>query len=290
MSSFVIKHWCGEYSVRRSLLVNTLLPDALLLTLQNRFVPMHDLVEPTAGRAMLLVTVLLWVLLLLWQFVGCFKSASSRVGYSGSALDLYIVFFGFLITAVPVLGGVFSMGDQFNRAQQSSALIDKPVEKKYALTLLESDVLLFSGEIDFGATRDLDSMLGKHPNITQVQLGSEGGIIVEARGMANTILREQLNTHVSTVCYSACTLVYISGTTRTLSSHAKLGFHQYRVDSVINYPWIDPATEHKKDQKRFASQKVADAFLEKMYDYDHASLWVPSHAELAQAGVKTVVN
>ena len=156
--------------------------------------------------------------------------------------------------------------------------------------MLNNEMLAFTGDIDFGATRDFVSILAAHPGIQTVLLESDGGVVVEARGMANTIQDKGLNTRVESDCYSACTLIYISGRVRSLGDEAALGFHQYRLEMPYYYPWVDPVSEATKDKQRFARQNVTSAFLNKMYSHDHDSLWIPSHAELAQAGVTTPEN
>ena len=290
MISFATRHWKGEYSVMRSLVINTLIPDALMLAVQDRLGLSTLLSDQYVGKAALVLTTILWLVLIVWQFTGCFRSASSRVSYSGSALNLYVVFFALLITVIPVLGGILGLSDQFNRAQQDVVLSTEVTAKPYTLTLQSNEVLAFTGDISFGATKELVSVLAAHPEVKTVLLESDGGVIVEARGMANTILGKGLSTHVNADCFSACTLVYIGGRERSLGSEAKLGFHQYLVDTPYFYPWIDPANEHGKDQQRFASQNVNLTFVSKMYSRDHESLWIPSHAELALAGVTTPEN
>ena len=290
MINFATRHWKGEFTVMRSLVVNTLIPDALLLGVQDRLDVTTLLSDQNVGKAFLIVTATLWLALIVWQFTGCFRSASFRVSYSGSALNLYIVFFALLITVIPVFGGMLGLSDQYNRAQQDVVLSTESSAKSFTLTLQSNEVLAFTGDITFGVTKEFVSMLAAHPEIKTVILESDGGIVVEARGMANTILAKGLSTHVNADCFSACTLVYIGGRERSLGSDAQLGFHQYLIDTPYFYPWIDPIAEHGKDQQRFASQNVQPAFLSKMFSHNHESLWIPSHAELAQAGVTTLEN
>ena len=290
MIGFVSRHWKGEYAVLRSLFINTLVPNALLLAMQGRFDFTRLFADPVLGKLVLILTVSIWLILLAWQFTGCFRSASLRVSYSGSALNLYVVFFGLLITVIPVMGRMLSMSDQYNRAQQGAVLSAESSNNSYTLTLLNNEMLAFTGDIDFGATRDFVSILATHPGIQTVLLESDGGVVVEARGMANTIQDKGLNTRVESDCYSACTLIYISGRVRSLGDEAALGFHQYRLEMPYYYPWVDPVSEATKDKQRFARQNVTSAFLNKMYSHDHDSLWIPSHAELAQAGVTTPEN
>ena len=51
-----------------------------------------------------------------------------------------------------------------------------------------------------------------------------------ARDMAADIIAFNLSTVAYGECYSACTLIFLAGQSRTLEAGAKLGFHRQWVD------------------------------------------------------------
>ena len=83
------------------------------------------------------------------------------------------------------------------------------------------------GDIDFGFAQRFDAVLRASPGVTEVTLGSGGGSVVDAL-VAGTIIRSRgLNTALYGNCYSACPLVFMGGTHRTIwAAPYRLGFHQ----------------------------------------------------------------
>jgi hypothetical protein len=66
----------------------------------------------------------------------------------------------------------------------------------------------------------------KHPDIKTVNLKSTGGLVWEAQRISEVIIDLGLDTHVEEECASACSTIFLSGTTRTLALGARLGFHR----------------------------------------------------------------
>ena len=81
-------------------------------------------------------------------------------------------------------------------------------------------VVRLRGLIDFGVTRDLETLLLAAPQARVIRLESAGGRLAEARGLARLVRRMALDTSASGECSSACTLVLLSGRTRYLEPGA----------------------------------------------------------------------
>ena len=63
-----------------------------------------------------------------------------------------------------------------------------------------------------------------------VALNSPGGIVGAALLIANDILNREYDTYYGEgICYSACTLIWLAGKTRYMSSGATLGFHRAKL-------------------------------------------------------------
>ena len=115
-----------------------------------------------------------------------------------------------------------------------------------------------------------------------IELNSKGGNIFEARGIAKLIQQNNVNTHVSAECLSSCTTIFIAGVKRTLSDNAKLGFHQYRINSnKLFAPNVDIDKELKRDIVAFKKQGIDQDFLDKAFSVSHDDMWYPDHRELA---------
>ena len=159
---------------------------------------------------------------------------------------------------------------------------------KYSITIPDSSQSLsFSGSIELGATDQVRQHLSAHPAITEIVLNSKGGNIYEARGLAALIREGDLGTAAHGTCNSACTTVFIAGTSRRIMPGARLGFHKYRIDAGYAVLTADPRREQDYDLAAFRRSGVAEWFLEKVYENDATGMWYPTTRELIDAGVVT---
>jgi hypothetical protein len=126
-------------------------------------------------------------------------------------------------------------------------------------------------------------LIARNPEVVGIILDSEGGQIYEGRGLARIITKHRLRTFSLDECLSSCTTAFIAGTTRTLGTNARLGFHQYKTYSII--PSIDVDNEQAKDMAIFVKQGVSPRFLEKIFAQPPESMWWPDIDELLDAGV-----
>ena len=84
------------------------------------------------------------------------------------------------------------------------------------------------GDIDSGFFERFLAHLNANPNIDQIALGSGGGSVKDAILAGREIRRRGIETTLYGNCYSACPLVYVGGTNRTIWAEVKhdLGFHR----------------------------------------------------------------
>lgn len=164
-------------------------------------------------------------------------------------------------------------------------------ESAYELRLDPAGGLVrLRGLIDFGVTRDLETLLTAAPQVRVIRLESAGGRVAEARGLAKLVRRKALDTSASVECSSACTLVLLSGRTRYLEPGARLGFHQYGLHSPLVRVFIDPAAEQARDEALFAHHDVDPAFLAQVAQIPHREMWFPWPDELLAAGAVDVLG
>ncbi|MEL6700637.1 MAG: hypothetical protein AAFO58_02980 [Pseudomonadota bacterium] len=71
----------------------------------------------------------------------------------------------------------------------------------------------------------LREMLRAHPEVTEVQLNSEGGGYFAGFDMARIIQDFELDTVVRDECSSSCTYVFLGGAGRRMMRGARIGFH-----------------------------------------------------------------
>jgi len=271
----------------RSLALNTILFNICMVLVFSYLTNWIEVNGSIPDSALLISLIVFWIVVLSWQTVGAFRAASTRIQNYGSVTNYYYVFAVMLTCVIFTLASVATQyGEKIDYVQQG---VDeyKPPQPSFELSLGESNQIMLTGEIGYGATEKLNSLLHENPQSSLLILNSEGGLIVESRGLANTIKQHQLNTHVLQRCYSACTLAFIAGNKRSLAKNAQLGFHQYDLERTIAIRWIDPENEQEKDLRYFHEKNVATWFTDKIYDTPHNSIWTPSRQTLHTAGVIT---
>jgi len=287
MSSYISNHWHGQHSLTRSLVLNTIVFNVCMVfvfSYLTNWIEIHSSIPDTALLFSLLV---FWMIVLCWQSVGAFRAASKRIANYGSVSNYYLVFAVTLTCSIFTLASVATQyGAKIDYVQQSVDEYQAPTPT-FALTPINSNQLLFSGEIGYGATKKLTALLNSNPQTTLLILDSDGGLIVEARGLANLVKKYHLDTRVEHRCYSACTIAFIAGEQRSLTKNAQLGFHQYNLESKSPMPWIEPGKEQTKDLRYFEEKKIPSWFMEQAYSTAHSSIWTPSEHVLYSAGVIT---
>lgn len=148
-----------------------------------------------------------------------------------------------------------------------------------------TEILVVQGDIDIAATKRLSGFLGKNSGIKKLIIESEGGNIFEARGIARLVKENSLHTHVDGKCFSACTLIYVSGDLRTAGVNAEFGFHSYRQRTINGGVGIDIEEQQNIDAGIFADAGVDKEFIDQMYQAEHEDMWFPERLRLIEARV-----
>lgn len=285
MLSYINNHWKGLHSFRKSIGLNIVLFNSVIIIFLKQLISwfeVHRQIPPVVFIVCLLIACLI---ILLWQTIGAFRSASISIRQNGSSAHFYCVLAVMLVSATFVLGSFATLSGGSIDYRQAAVDAYTPPEKQFLLSQSRTGVLSFTGDIGRGATAALREAAQELSAGTQLTINSWGGLIVEARGMAKVVKEFGLSTHVVERCYSACTLVFIAGSKRSLGPQGELGFHQYNVYAQLPLPWIKPGAEQEKDAALFREKHVADWFLKKAYSTPHQSIWVPQRDELTAAGV-----
>ncbi len=149
------------------------------------------------------------------------------------------------------------------------------------------DAFEFSGLVDFGLTEALRKLVTEHPNVKRVILDSRGGYIAEARGAVTVLRAEEIATHVSGQCESACALIFVGGNERTLGPEGRLGLHGYALQRERQFGMIDPVAEMQRDLVIYRASGLDEAFVAKLADLPQNPMWYPTRAELRTAGFLT---
>jgi hypothetical protein len=150
----------------------------------------------------------------------------------------------------------------------------------YEIRILnDGEVIEISGSFSWAVPQNLSVVLTRVPNLKTVWLDSPGGLVLAALRVKDMIRARGAGTHVQKLCASACTLAFLGGTERTIAPGARLGFHQ------ASAPNVRPAQLDPVMRRAYQLSDVPAPFIDHVLATPPQSLWVPSMAELASAGI-----
>ncbi len=221
------------------------------------------------------------LIVLIWQVVGGLRIADKTLRASGTMYAALVLYAGILVVLVlALLQAIDLLASRFAVPQPAYSLQIELLE-----TRDNGREVLVTGGISLDMNTRLKATLKATPTARVLVLNSEGGNIFAGRAMAITITNAQLATRVDHLCYSACTIAFIAGTSHRLGKDAELGFHGYAFDTAHRVQTLDVAEQEARDRAFFSNQGVSDAFLEKAFATPPSTIWLPTRAELAAAGV-----
>lgn len=160
--------------------------------------------------------------------------------------------------------------------------------------------------IEYADARELRQILRDHPEVTTLELNSDGGVSPAALEMAVAVTDFGLNTIVTERCESACTLVFLAGENRTLARGARLGFHSssWGRDGIKDYyeetressGWLDEfafaSWVYEEGMRGFnkklefmVSRGVDVQFIIRAAYVNFSDFWYPTRDELVKFGI-----
>ena len=147
-----------------------------------------------------------------------------------------------------------------------------------------SHVVTISGQIHHGDDKKfIEVTWGLFDDTVTVILNSPGGYLQEAVNIGRRIRSRKYETRVQNgaACNSACTLIWLAGTSRHLDPRARLGFHSAAIDSRPPYKRSEPGnaaeaaymTELRVPQQVIDLQPKADPCCLNYVDRARAQTW-----------------
>lgn len=236
-----------------------------------------------APKPALIVAVCAWLTALvtvLWLCAVLFRSALAH-GMRGGAPAT-----GYGVAAVAALAAitVAATGAGIAVADIGRAMERLRVSMRIVPTILVSgSELVFDSYIDRGAAQVLREAAARHPGITRIRLGGEGGELHEAEWIRDLIAEKGWDTHAAGECWSGCVIAFLGGRHRTIGPGARMGFHSASI-------WPPGSEERERAvNERIAAQMIArgvDAdFARKAWRKQPVGLWFAPHEELIRAGL-----
>ncbi len=287
MKNYIQKHWQGNYPLGISFWFNFLLVVIVYHYGENLIGFFFDYSSQSLIISTIVYLIISRLIIYPWQVIGLLRACERHLLIYGNVIKIRavqsIVILSLLGTLIHILDSAQSL-IIFKKNVDMAAV--SQADPTFTLSIVnEGRFILLKGEIDFGVTKAITQILSANPDIDGIILDSSGGIVYEGRGLFMLIKKYGLDTYCFKSCSSACTISFIGGTRRFLGSKARLGFHQYRLDSDKINPLIDIEDEQRKDLVIYKSQMINDEFLNKIFEKSQNEIWFPTHDELLAAGV-----
>jgi hypothetical protein len=220
-------------------------------------------------------------MIVIWQIVGTIRAARRGLDHPDG---IYKVIALFIALNMVVISTFWQVSDQYHHLYDpvpppffDPAIIQLPRSDDGAEITLTGPITLKQ----YNAFRDIVDV----DRLRRVTLNSQGGNIFAARGFHRLIVERGLDTHVTTDCFSACTIAFIAGKNRTANVSARFGFHAYAYHHSHTGQQIDVAAEQSKDIVRFTRINTPDTFTAQIFDTPADEMWYPNHSILRRANI-----
>jgi len=270
MAQPITAHWRGQTPLLWSILLN-------LLGLRLLF----GMIPVPANQPVALLLITASMLLLIWQVVGTIRAADRHFKHHA---DLLLYWLAQLTIAITIILSAFHTFDLMAGPPAKITLESLRTRPLPSLSPDKTKIHL-SGDLDFTSNQDLIDLLAKHPEVTTVELHSNGGLVYAARAIALNIAKYNLDTHVTHSCNSACPIAFMAGKRRTLGENGTLGFHQYKLERLQPLQIKSIKGEQEKDRAYFLRRGVSPQFIEQLYQSKHDHIWQPDREILLDAGI-----
>ncbi|MCC6736967.1 MAG: hypothetical protein IT534_12685 [Bauldia sp.] len=289
--NYIRRHWRGQLPLGVSVWVNVFFYsfalNIILLFVQRPFV------WSDSGLVLLVVGIVIWVVrvaVAVWQTVGVWRSAGAsirrrrregRTFVWAVIARVWIVFLAVTWAIAFAVIGFVSIRDNV-----SIAFGDDPFIPPYTLAVVPDGTgVVLTGGIRFGVAGDVEAALDANPGIRTIYLTSEGGRMAPAGALFRLIRDRGLDTYALGPCYSACTIAFAGGASRTVGQVGELGFHAASfaggqstgLEQSVVVDYFQPYRE----------AGFADAIISRARNTPSDDMWFPPDATLLGGNVLT---
>lgn len=284
IKTIITRHWNGEYSLGFAFWVVGLGATLLLAVIIGGIDSLlsYGMVNVNAYGALLVLIYMLLVVFTIWQLVGIWRSAkyhTSRAGRAGWAVTAQVM------VVLACLRAVYDFNQLGLPLMQEGLGLWANGETLGAFELRvlnQGRELELIGDMPYGTTESVQTLLQRYPEIGVIHLNSRGGRMSEGVQLYRLIRQHQLVTYVPSECSSACTLAFMAGSKRYLGKRGILGFHSASIQAVDG----DDVAQLNDEFKRIYRQHgVSERFIRDAVRVAGANIWYPGQLELIEARV-----
>lgn len=278
---YIVTHWQGEHSLAQSFWINNVLlsfPLTAALTGVMSWLEMKGDALQAGSIAMLIG----WPVMLLvdtWCVVGCWRSVRGYVEAGGSLMLAFLARLIMFLGAIQILASlIIGFVPQVPEFWKMARGID-PIGQAEMKISADGHTLQFQGPIGMGDARRMGKLLDTAPDVKSFELASPGGRLKEAEDMVVLMRKRHATTRAVGDCQSACTLLFLAGSSRQLMPGAQLGFH--RASSGTYNPAFDEiANQHLAETYR--KMELPEDFIQRTLKTPSRSMWYPTPDDLVR--------
>jgi hypothetical protein len=284
LSAWAGRHWRGELSLPVSFWLNNVLLPVPLGTLVGGLMAWISLrgEQMPAGSVAVLVGWPLMIALDVWCGVGAWRSAGQHRDRGGAGLwailARVVVGLGLVGT---VASAVFNFGPRVGELVQMARGIDPLGRLEMALSP-DGRRLKLSGTVGMGDATRLQAMVAAAPQVRVLEMQSPGGRVFEAERIARIVQDRGWRTRATGPCESACTLIFLAGSSRQLMADGRLGFH--RASTGTFNPVLDQVANHELSAM-YRRAGLPEEFVGKAARTPSWRMWYPGPGELTASGL-----
>ena len=211
--SYFIKHWRGKLSLGISYWINNVLLNLFFLIITTYALDYIDFTTGTIIAPMVMICIwILAFLLTVWSLVGLWRSTNDNIS-SWSAVVKFLVIIGWMQSFVYFVNSGIPQVTEYTKIVFG---INK-IGDYHLKVLNDGKELEISGDINFGLTNEVKKYFMQYPNIKVIHLNSRGGMLNEAKKLADYLKPKDLITYSTTYCQSACVDIFLAGKYRYLN-------------------------------------------------------------------------
>jgi hypothetical protein len=284
-STFIPKHWRGEYSLRRSFWLNTVVISWFIPLSTLTLFSANTFQLPTRIASIAFVIVFgMFSPSLMWGLVGTaraskiYQERGGRKSWATAAV---------LVTMLLLLDSLFfflnTRGISVDHFRMAFTGIYGPPASVSVVNSGEG--LILTGPLQVGSAEELAVEINKAPSVKVIILNSKGGLLQEAALLAKNISQRGLDTYVNQECSSACTFVFLAGKNRCLAPGARVGFHAAIYVHDLSRKTFQNLAGIQRDL--YIKAGLPEPFVSEIMETPNSRVWYPSRKELLEAHVTT---
>jgi hypothetical protein len=289
LPGFVVRHWGGELTLTQAYWGVGMGLTLFVVALSYAFGEwMGNANLSPVGIGLALVSFLSFLCVVtVWQLLGIWRAAGHQMVTPGRR-----PVWGVLARVAVVLGVIRAVADfstviwpmLFESAILASGRDNTPAHQ---LRLLRNGTEVeLAGGMPFGTADALKQLLDAAPGVKVVHLNSIGGRVGEGYQIYQIVRDRKLATYTATDCVSACTIAFLGGSQRYLSSKARLGFHSISFGGVDQKQLPDINADLRR---MLAAHGAPPWFIEKAVSTGADSMWYPPSKDLLAAKIVTQI-